>query len=62
MDIFSVYEFTYNKGDPTDGCTDIDECSNPDACGANEVCTNNVGGFECACAAGFSGNFLEKYK
>ena len=38
-----------------DACdTDIDECAADESpCGANQVCANTDGGFECACADGF---------
>lgn len=35
-------------------CSDIDECATvPAPCGANAVCTNRVGGFDCSCEPGF---------
>ena len=38
--------------------TDIDECANDNGvCGdaAAHICTNSVGSFTCACAAGYEG-------
>ncbi|MGB0592527.1 MAG: EGF domain-containing protein [Myxococcota bacterium] len=42
------------EGDPLAGCQDLDECalSSP-PCSAGALCTNTVGGFECACEPGF---------
>lgn len=37
-------------------CTDIDECSNPLACGAHAQCINTPGNHTCACPEGFVGN------
>ncbi|PKN44429.1 MAG: hypothetical protein CVU59_11655, partial [Deltaproteobacteria bacterium HGW-Deltaproteobacteria-17] len=38
-------------------CTDDDECTlGTDNCSANATCTNTLGGFSCACNAGFSGD------
>ena len=48
-----------NDGWEGDGftCTDIDECANGTAdCPENSTCTNQVGGFNCACDEGFRGN------
>jgi hypothetical protein len=35
------------------GCTDINECSPTNPCGANSTCTNTPGSYTCGCAAGF---------
>jgi len=36
---------------------DIDECSaGTDNCNANAICDNSLGGFNCQCDFGFSGN------
>jgi uncharacterized protein YjbI with pentapeptide repeats len=45
----------YSMGDG-DGCIDIDECEvNNGGCGANAVCTNQIGGIPlCTCSPGFS--------
>ena len=39
------------KADGT--CEDIDECA-ANACGENALCTNTVGSYACACAAGYA--------
>jgi hypothetical protein len=42
---------------PTSGeaCTDIDECAAEQSpCGENSVCTNTEGGYDCACADGYT--------
>lgn len=36
--------------------TDIDECANPKACGANAICHNTPGNYTCECPRGFVGN------
>uniref|UniRef100_A0A8R1DQP9 Uncharacterized protein n=1 Tax=Caenorhabditis japonica TaxID=281687 RepID=A0A8R1DQP9_CAEJA len=41
------------EGDPSSECTDINECTNPDACGPNAECRNTEGGYECECLPGF---------
>lgn len=43
-------------GDPYNGCGDIDECTQPGACGPGAICTNLEGGFRCDCPAGFNGD------
>lgn len=36
---------------------DFDECSlEPNPCGDNADCTNNVGSYSCKCKQGFTGN------
>lgn len=36
---------------------DVDECKNSlHNCDRNADCTNNIGGFDCQCRAGFTGN------
>ncbi|CAN0428659.1 unnamed protein product [Lampetra planeri] len=35
-------------------CTDVDECLTLNRCGANQVCSNNVGSYSCICIAGFN--------
>jgi Calcium-binding EGF domain/EGF domain len=42
----------------TDGsCVDIDECrENPQACGFDAICTNNLGGYTCECPLGYDGD------
>ncbi|CAD6187998.1 unnamed protein product [Caenorhabditis auriculariae] len=40
-------------GDPSETCTDVNECESGDACGPNANCTNTDGGFECECQSGF---------
>lgn len=37
-------------------CIDLDECANPNTCSADATCTNQAGGFVCACNAGFTGD------
>ena len=43
---------------------DIDECDKRNGpsgrCGANSVCTNTPGGFNCECKPGFSGNAFKQ--
>ena len=41
-------------------CADVDECTDPRAsrnnasyCGANALCTNYIGSFDCSCLPGF---------
>ncbi|XP_043074650.1 adhesion G protein-coupled receptor E1-like [Puntigrus tetrazona] len=36
------------------GCEDIDECSDPDVCGANADCDNHPGSYSCRCHQGYS--------
>ena len=37
-----------------DRCTDLDECKKGfNSCGASFMCKNTIGGFSCACEAGF---------
>jgi len=39
------------------GCIDIDECADEtDDCSADGTCTNNSGGFDCACNEGYTGD------
>nr|XP_018668353.1 latent-transforming growth factor beta-binding protein 3-like isoform X2 [Ciona intestinalis] len=42
-------------GNPRTECTDINECSTPNACGANsnKQCVNTVGSFRCECMPGY---------
>ncbi|XP_078487807.1 uncharacterized protein LOC100176839 [Ciona intestinalis] len=42
-------------GNPRTECTDINECSTPNACGANsnKQCVNTVGSFRCVCMPGY---------
>ena len=37
-------------------CTDIDECSNEEACGEYQDCENLIGSYTCSCQAGFEFN------
>lgn len=42
-------------------CVDVDECTEEptaaaQACGANAICTNRPGTYDCACPPGFTGN------
>ena len=38
-------------------CSDVDECfENPFSCPDNSQCSNNVGGFDCICDAGYTMN------
>lgn len=37
-------------------CVDIDECSNPLACGSGATCSNLEGGYRCDCPEGFAGD------
>lgn len=38
-------------------CLDNDECtSGDDNCDAQATCTNNAGGFDCACNSGYTGD------
>lgn len=35
-------------------CIDFDECiHDKDACGYNEICVNEIGGYKCNCNTGF---------
>lgn len=43
------------KGDPLQGCTSIDECSN-EPCAYGAQCVNQKGGYICQCPAGMSGD------
>ncbi|KAK3784027.1 hypothetical protein RRG08_025221 [Elysia crispata] len=38
-----------------DVCIDEDECKNPGACSATEICINTVGSFKCDCLPGYGG-------
>ena len=40
----------------TDICVDIDECSDANVCGVNELCVNLAGSFQCGCLPGYSLN------
>jgi len=44
-----------NTEDADDCSTDIDECATENFCANGGVCTNSVGGFDCACPAGWGG-------
>ncbi|KAE8792280.1 Wall-associated receptor kinase 4 [Hordeum vulgare] len=48
------------EGNPylIDGCTDIDECKQPNLCFGK--CTNKDGSFECTCSQGHQGNATQK--
>lgn len=35
---------------------DVDECTNPNACGPNAICLNLPGNYTCECPEGFYGN------
>lgn len=39
-------------GDSKRLCSDLDECSKPNACGEGAVCNNLAGSFDCACPPG----------
>lgn len=39
-----------------DGCADIDECADPNACGPGAICTNLEGSHRCECPEGFVGD------
>ncbi|XP_062158389.1 putative wall-associated receptor kinase-like 16 [Alnus glutinosa] len=44
------------QGNPylPDGCTDIDECKNPESCNnVTQICNNFPGGFNCSCLKGY---------
>ena len=38
----------------TGACVDINECVNPDACAANQECSNTDGSFTCFCMVGYA--------
>ncbi len=38
---------------PSGFCHDIDECADPNFCGADASCTNSIGSFTCTCNTGF---------
>ena len=41
-------------------CADVDECQlGTDNCAANAVCSNTVGGFDCNCNPGYSGDGVD---
>jgi len=48
----------YACGGEPSKCSDIDECQpgGGNDCDANAACTNTVGGFNCACNSGFTGD------
>ncbi|KAI4988230.1 hypothetical protein ZWY2020_029860 [Hordeum vulgare] len=48
------------EGNPylIDGCTDMDECKQPNSCFGK--CTNKDGSFECTCSQGHQGNATQK--
>ncbi|XBH67209.1 hypothetical protein VPH35_095626 [Triticum aestivum] len=50
------------EGNPylVDGCTDIDECKQPQLYSCFGKCTNMDGSFECTCAQGYQGNATHK--
>ncbi len=52
--------WTYNPKEISAGCVDIDECDKSISpwgkCGANTICTNVPGKFNCACQPGYSGD------
>lgn len=37
-------------------CADIDECAVPASCGANAICVNKPGTYQCTCKAGYQGD------
>ncbi len=48
--------FENPEGDAT-ACVDVDECAtDADDCDAHASCTNTIGGFECECLLGYSGD------
>ncbi|KAE8099910.1 hypothetical protein FH972_017854 [Carpinus fangiana] len=45
----------------SDGCTDIDECKNPESCdNKTQICNNFFGGFNCSCRKGYEEDGSEK--
>ena len=34
-------------------CLDVNECDDTDTCGANAVCTDTEGSFNCLCQTGY---------
>ncbi|XP_076437418.1 uncharacterized protein LOC143276674 [Babylonia areolata] len=48
----------YERKNPGDNCTDINECEDPDrntCVQTKETCTNFDGGYNCSCSTGYSG-------
>jgi len=51
----------YTNTEEADDCsTDIDECATENFCANGGVCTNSVGGFDCACTEGWGGARCEE--
>ncbi|XP_074275220.1 wall-associated receptor kinase 5-like [Silene latifolia] len=40
------------------GCTDIDECANPELNNCSNICSNNGGSFSCSCPKGYQGDAM----
>lgn len=56
--------FTFDPNDIAAGCIDIDECDAAigwaGRCGQNARCSNTLGGFNCNCPEGFSGDAFKE--
>jgi len=51
----------YTNTEENDDCsTDIDECATEGFCANGGECTNSIGGFDCACQAGWTGAKCEE--
>jgi hypothetical protein len=50
----------YDLNDDGVSCADVDECAWEEApCSANATCTNNDGGYDCACNEGYAGDGVD---